>query len=51
MAKQLYQCARCERHNPDYLSFSTGWPKRERFWCLYHIPWWARLKMFLSRNG
>jgi hypothetical protein len=42
---KTFRCARCGLVNPDWLSFGVGFPTR-RAYCLGHIPWWIRLKMW-----
>ncbi len=42
---KAFRCARCGTVNPDWLSFAVGHPTR-RTYCLNHIPWWIRLKLW-----
>lgn len=43
-----YPCSKrgCDAVNPDWLAFETGWPNRIRYWCLGHIPWTARVRLW-----
>lgn len=43
---KTFACARCGRVNHDWESFGVGFPTRKTY-CLNHIPWWIRLKMWL----
>lgn len=45
-ARRVYVCQRCGHAREAWDVFETGWPHRIRFWCLHHIPWWARLRMW-----
>jgi hypothetical protein len=46
---KTFRCDRCGAINPDYLSFGVGFPTR-RTYCLHHIPWHIRLKMWLKER-
>lgn len=49
---KLYGCAKrnCTAVNRDWEAFETGWPNRIRHWCLGHIPWHARLRLWLQER-
>lgn len=40
---KYFRCDRCGITNPDYLTFGVG---RDRNYCLNHIPWHVRIKMW-----
>lgn len=42
-AVKEFACARCGATNADWLTFSAG----DRYYCLGHVPFWARVRMWL----
>lgn len=47
---KYFGCAKrgCDKVNPDYLAFESGWPRKPKTWCLNHIPKLVKLKMKLK---
>ena len=44
---RYFDCYRCGKTNPDYLTFGIG---RDKHCCLDHIPRWIRYKMRLRER-
>lgn len=44
---RYFTCATCGAVNPDFLTFGVGWGVRGRYYCLGHIPWTVRVRMWL----
>ena len=43
-------CVRCGAINDEYETFAAGRLGRERYFCLGHIPWRARVRLWLQER-
>lgn len=44
---KYFDCARCGRTNPDFLTFGVG---ADRYYCLGHIPRTVRVRMWIRER-
>lgn len=47
---QHFTCARCGTVNPDFLTFGVGLGTNARHYCLGHIPWPTRIRMWIRER-
>lgn len=47
---KYFTCAKCGTVNPDFLTFGVGLGASTRSYCLGHIPWTVRLRMWLRER-
>lgn len=49
-AVRYFPCAKCGGINPDFLTFGVGRGRLARHYCLRHIPWWVRVRVWLRER-
>lgn len=47
---QYFACHRCGANNPDFLTFGIGYGADARHYCLNHIPWRTRARMWIRER-